>query len=371
MLAHFQASCAEGTFFTCSDSDNLLLTPLSYRLSPLKKQVQGLSSVAAAAPEGEDCLPSLAEDVASDVAWRRFRFDSLQESCGEGSGSGSGLGIDLTDAVAAPAFRITQSQREAEQGSRQPSHCSPVPVLQHMKNSTPELELCFGIVKSNPKRQKRVRVSETVIQGFETRDVLVSAHSVSLRETSCPEKGLQVDLSPLRLGENDDFAAALTFPQVTSMSQVELLGDIWQTGDTGMSLSVPMLQGIKHQECVQALLQRFLNQLAVSGSDSVLSMSRDDDEYAENVACLERTQALHVVECVQQLTDATSWVLLSEWLSRLDVTSALKQPRPLFHHDHGDALPYLEWTDLRLMHFLHCHGWQMVPTCLSNVGFRG
>ena len=125
-------------------------------------------------------------------------------------------------------------------------------------------------------------------------------------------------------------------------------------------MSVPILQGIKHQERVQALLQRFLNQLAVSGSDSVLSMSRDDDEYAENVACLERMQALHVVECVQQLTDATSWVLLPEWLRRLDVTSALKQPRPLFHHDHGDALPYLEWTDLRLMHFLHCHGWQTV-----------
>ncbi|OLP99541.1 hypothetical protein AK812_SmicGene17893 [Symbiodinium microadriaticum] len=334
MAQHFQQTCPEGTYFTCYDMLHSCIVPATQQLK---------SQPASRALRGSPVTPSAAGFTATAAA-----------SASEGTIHLFNFATMIDDATATDS-QLNLSMCNDIRVENSVGQCMPAAQLAQQQRKTPKQ--CFRVVKSNPKGQKRNRLGETFAPGFKSTDVLVSMHSVKESGTA---NELVVDACPQTIGS--DLAGVFKFARPVTFDEAEQLGKFWQVRGSKLALSSLLFQQVSNQDLAQELVQRMLRQLAVTSSCNSLTVHAESELYDEEVRCLSEMEALQIVRCVDKAEDSSSWALFSAWINRVQVTTALQQPRPLFHHDLGDDLPMLQWTDFRLMHFLHSKQWQMVTT---------
>ena len=334
MAQHFQQTCPEGTYFTCYDMLHSCIVPATQQLK---------SQPASRALRGSPVTPSAAGFTATAAA-----------SASEGTIHLFNFATMIDDATATDS-QLNLSMCSDIRVENSVGQCMPAAQLAQQQRKTPKQ--CFRVVKSNPKGQKRNRLGETFAPGFKSTDVLVSMHSVKESGTA---NELVVDACPQTIGS--DLAGVFKFARPVTFDEAEQLGKFWQVRGSKLALSSLLFQQVSNQDLAQELVQRMLRQLAVTSSCNSLTVHAESELYDEEVRCLSEMEALQIVRCVDKAEDSSSWALFSAWINRVQVTTALQQPRPLFHHDLGDDLPMLQWTDFRLMHFLHSKQWQMVTT---------
>ncbi|CAE7205281.1 unnamed protein product [Symbiodinium sp. KB8] len=334
MAQHFQQTCPEGTYFTCYDMLHSCIVPATQQLK---------SQPASRALRGSPVTPSAAGFTATAAA-----------SASEGTIHLFNFATMIDDATATDS-QLNLSMCTDIRVENSVGQCMPAAQLAQQQRKTPKQ--CFRVVKSNPKGQKRNRLGETFAPGFKSTDVLVSMHSVKESGTA---NELVVDACPQTIGS--DLAGVFKFARPVTFDEAEQLGKFWQVRGSKLALSSLLFQQVSNQDLAQELVQRMLRQLAVTSSCNSLTVHAESELYDEEVRCLSEMEALQIVRCVDKAEDSSSWALFSAWINRVQVTTALQQPRPLFHHDLGDDLPMLQWTDFRLMHFLHSKQWQMVTT---------
>ena len=335
MKEHFQDVCSEGKFFTLADVSNASLVPVSHLLQARGSERHSASRSAVVVEQRGD------EDKDSDLLKARHLFNIeafLQPD--------PGTQWDFSDCA---DIRIGDDARP----------CAPLEAL----GQSAHPQICFRVVKKSAKAWKRVRVAENFIEGFQSRDVLVSKHAV--REVA--GHALSVNSKADAIGPQSDLAGVLRFPIASSFSQVELLATGWEVKDSKFHVASALLEQVRDPQIAQILVRQMLQQLAIKGSGSHLACQHND---VNHHFCLSQMQELGVVECVENYADSSFWVLCPEWLGKVEVAAALHEPSPIFHYDQNDGKNMLEWSSFRLMSFLHRHHWEMLVSKPRGVKQR-